>query len=94
MIKNKYSTRLQKNSSKEIVKLYQKRNHRKSLPPIISLLNNIEIHYKEYPWNPERIKEFEENEQREIDENRRNITNVLNQCFKLEFKRDDKCPNE
>ena len=89
MLQNKYSTRLKQKSSKEIVELFFKKYKKKSLSPIIHLLNDIEAHYQKYRWTPQRLSEFKLQETIKIQENEASISNVLNQSFELDFKRSD-----
>jgi len=77
MIRNKYSTRLERKSSREIVKLYAKRYKKRSIPPIAKLLEDIENKYKKYEWTPQRLSEFRRKEKIEIQENERAIASLL-----------------
>lgn len=88
MIRNKYSTRLERKSSQEIVALYAKKYKKKRLAPIVELLSNIESQYGKYEWTPERLKEFRNKEKIKIQENRQIIADVLEQSFELDFRRE------
>lgn len=87
MNRNKYSTRLERKSSQEIVTLYAKKYKKKSLPPIVELLSNIESHYEKYEWTPERLKEFRNKEEIKIQERKQIISEILEQSFELDFRR-------
>lgn len=92
MVRNKYSTRLERKSSQEIVALYAKKYKRRRLSLIVELLSNIENQYGKYEWTPQRLKEFRIKEKIMIQENKQDIDNILRLCFKLDFRRkpDDK----
>ncbi len=91
MIRNKYSTRLERKSSQDIVAWYEKEYKRRSLSPIVELLNNIENQYDQYEWTPQRLEEFRNNEKIKIQENKQVIADVLGQSFELDFRR---APND
>lgn len=87
MIRNKYSTKLERKSSQDIVAWYEKRYKRRSLSPIVELLNNIESQYDHYEWTPQRLEEFRNNEKIKIQENKRVIADVIARSFELDFRR-------
>lgn len=87
MIRNKYSTRLELKSSQQIVALYAKEYKRRSLAPIVELLNDIENQYHKYDWTPQRLKDFRSKERLKIQENKQAIEMVLEQSFELDFRR-------
>lgn len=87
MIRNKYSTRLELESSQQIVALYAKKYKKRSLTPIVELLNNIENQYSKYEWTPQRLEDFRNNEKLKIQENEQAIADVLRLSFELDFRR-------
>ena len=87
MIRNKFSTRLERKSSREIIALYFRKYRRKSLPPIIRLLNYIENQYEKYVWTPQRLQEFRSEEKYRLRENKHLINEILSKSFELDFKR-------
>ena len=89
MIRNKYSTRLERKSSKEIVELFAKNYKKRSLPLIVDLLTQIESRYEDYKWTPQRMKEYRNQEKIRIKENRQAIQDVLDQSFELSFRRNN-----
>lgn len=89
MIKNKYSTRLEQQSSKDIVNLFVKKHKRRSLGPIVGLLNRIENQYETYEWTSQRLSEFRDQERIKIQENKKSIAAVIDQSFELDFRRND-----
>ena len=70
---------------------YEKEYKRRSLSPIVELLNNIENQYDQYEWTPQRLEEFRNNEKIKIQENKQVIADVLGQSFELDFRR---APND
>lgn len=89
MIRNKFSTRLERQSSKEIVKLFAKKYKKRSLSLIVELLSQIESRYEDYKWTPLRMEEYRNQEKIRIKENEQAIQDVLNQSFELSFRRND-----
>lgn len=89
MIRNKFSTRLERQSSKEIVKLFAKKYKKRSLSLIVELLSQIESRYEDYKWTPLRMEEYRNQEKIRIKENEQAIQDVLNQSFELRFRRND-----
>lgn len=90
MIQNKYSTRLERQSSKDIVNLFVKKHKRRSLEPIVELLNYIENQYEKYEWTHQRLSEFRDQERIRIQENKKSIAAILDQSFELDFRRNDR----
>ncbi len=86
MIRSKYSTRLERKSSQEIVAIYAKQNGTKRLEPIVKLLSNIESQYNKYEWTPQRLEEFRRKEKMQIQENQQAIDIVLSQSIEINFR--------
>lgn len=84
---NKYTTRLQLNSSCEIVDLYYHRYKKKSLNLIKPVLETIIQNYDKYEWTPETIKEYRMRESEEIRENNKAIEETMDKSFELDFRR-------
>lgn len=87
MIQNKFSTRLERKSSQDIVTLYAKKYKKRRLSPIVELLNNIEKQYGQYDWTQQRLEEFRNNEKIKIQENQQVIADVLRKSIELDFRR-------
>ena len=85
MIRNKYSTRVQLKSSREIIVIYEKCYRRKSLKEVIPFLKEIINNYDQYHWTPEKIKEYKQLEKKKIKENENEIKKVLDKCYELHF---------
>lgn len=87
MISSKYSTRVKLETSKKIIYVYNYLCKRRSLPPIIEMLRNIEKKYNNFRWTYEKMKLYLEKEQETIKRNKEEIKNVISQSYKLDFKR-------
>lgn len=87
MIRNKYSTRLERKSSQDIVALYAKKYKKRSLAPIVKLLENIKNQYDRYEWTSQQFEEFRNNEKTKIQENKQAISDALRESFELDFRR-------
>lgn len=87
MLKNKYSTRLELQISRDIVELFFKEYKRRSLPPIIALLKDIENNYGHYEWTSERLKKYRNNEENQIAERKQAIANIIEKSIELSFRR-------
>lgn len=87
MIKNRYSTRLELESSREIVSIYEKRYKKKKLVPIVDMLSCIEQRYDEYGWTQEKLAAYREEEKEMIGANEREIATAIAQSIPLEFRR-------
>ena len=82
---NKYSTRLEFDVSKRIVALFEKRYKKRSLNLIIPMLEKIVQSYEQYEWTPEKIAEYRIMEKEEIEQNKKEIQEVLDRSFELFF---------
>lgn len=89
MRESKYSTRVQKDESKLIVSICNKRIHTKSLSKIIPILQEILSSYDKYKWNPVTIAEYKQQEADIIKQNEDNIANVISKSYELHFLRKD-----
>mgnify|MGYP004694395663 CR=1 FL=1 len=87
MVTNKYTTRLKLQVSQDIVSIYEKCYRKRSLPPIIDLLCKIERQYDKYEWTKERMSAYRAEEKVKIEENEREIADVIAQSVLLEFRR-------
>ena len=86
MKENKYSTRLTLDSSKEIVGRYYRSYKKKSLPAIITILQECVDNYSSYEWTYEKMQEYKKALQKETDEHNRIIKEVLSESYPLDFK--------
>ena len=84
---NKYSTRLEFDASKHIVALFEKQYKKRSLNLIIPMLEKIVQSYEQYEWTPEKIAEYRIMEKEEIEQNKKEIQEVLDRSFELLFLR-------
>ena len=84
---NKYTTRLELGSSREIVLLYQRRYKKKSLKMIIPVLETIIQNYDKYEWTPETITEYRITEEKELSKNNKEIAEAISKSFELDFRR-------
>ena len=90
MIQNRYSTRLTRQSSKEIINLFAKKHKKRSLASIVELLSHIETQYETYEWTPQRLAEYREQEKIKIQSNQESIAAILDKSFELDFRRNDR----
>lgn len=86
MVKNKYSTRLELQNSRDIVSIYEKRYKRRQLTPIIDLLSRIEQQYNRYEWTPQKMAEYKSEEKERIIKNEMEINAVIDHSTLLMFK--------
>lgn len=84
---NKYSTRVQKDQSRKIIDICNKRIHVRSLKRIIPILQEIIANYEQYEWNPVTIAEYKQKEADEIAKNESNIADVISKSYELHFSR-------
>ena len=84
---NKYTTRLELGSSREIVLLYQRRYKKKSLKMIIPVLETIIQNYDKYEWTPETITEYRTTEEKDLSKNNKAIDEAISKSFELNFRR-------
>ena len=87
MKENRYTTRLKLCSSKEIVRLYQKRYKKKCLNLIVPFLEKIVQNYNNYEWTLESIEEYRKTERKSIAENKKEIEQAIGLSFELVFGR-------
>lgn len=87
MIKNRYSTRLELKSSREIVSIYEKRYKKKKLVPIVDMLSSIEQRYDGYEWTAEKLIAYREKEKEVIRANEQEIATAIARSILLEFRR-------
>lgn len=73
MRENKYSTRLNLNSSIDIVNKYAHRYKKHSLPPIIDALEKCIQTYSTYEWTHNKYTAFRKEEQEQINRNEQTI---------------------
>lgn len=85
MQSSRYSTRLSINSSRAILDDYFRRYKKKSLAPIISLLQECVTSYNSYEWTFEKMQVYKEEEKKIIDENNKIINEVLQESYPLNF---------
>ena len=88
MKEKKFSTKLTKEESKGILKIYYKRTKRKSLPPIISSLEQIIQNYEIYDWTPDKINEYRVSEKSAIDNNEKAIKKIIKESYELNFNKE------
>ena len=86
MIANKYSTRVQLQDSKNVIRICNKRLHTKSINKIVPFLKEILDKYNIYEWNPVTIAEFRKKEQTIIQNNENEIDRVVSKSYLLEFR--------
>ncbi len=84
---NKYTTRLQLESSERIVDLYQGRYRKRNLKLITPILEDIIQNYNKYEWTHDKMIEYRHKEKEEIENNKKEIERVIEQSFELEFRR-------
>lgn len=82
---NKYSTRLTLTNSKDIVNLYNRKYHKRSLPNIIKLLQKCLCDYDCYDWTFDKMQKYKIEEQRRIEVNTQIINDTISQSYELSF---------
>lgn len=85
MIASKYSTRLKLGDSKCIVDLYYQRYLKRSLPNIITLLQECIYNYDSHEWTCEKMQKYRAQEQRLIEANYQIIKDIISHSYRLEF---------
>ena len=83
----KFSTKLQLQSSKQIVSLYFKRYKKRSLPRIIEYLQICIDKYESFQWNPDTIKQYHEREKQLAAKGKQKLDEALLHAVKVEWKR-------
>lgn len=86
MITSKYSTRLKLVDSKSIVKLFYQKYLKRSLPNIITLLQECVYNYDSYEWTCEKMKKYQAQERQRIEANQKIINDTISQSYRLEFE--------
>jgi len=85
MIASKYSTQLKLVDSKSIVDLYYQRYLKRSLPKIITFLQECAYNYDSYEWTCEKMKKYKAQEQQRIETNHQIIKDTISQSYRLDF---------
>lgn len=83
----KFSTKLQLQSSKQIVSLYFKQYKKRSLPRIIEFLQICIDKYESFQWNPDTIKQYHEREEQLAAKGKQKFDEALLHAVKVEWKR-------
>lgn len=83
---NKYSTRLELKASQEIVGTYYRHYKKRSLPPIISALQNCVDNYDSYEWTYDKMQEYLKLQKEEAEKNEKYVADVLKKSFPLDFE--------
>ena len=86
MKSSRYSTRLSEAVSKSILSDYYCRYKKKSLTPIIEMLQDCVSNYTSYEWTYKKMQTYKLEEKKKIDENNRVINEVLKEAYPLNFK--------
>lgn len=86
MISSRYSTRLSESVSKSILSDYYCYYKKKSLPPIIEMLQDCATNYDSYEWTYEKMQAYKLEEKKKIDENNKVINEVLKESYPLDFE--------
>ena len=86
MKQNKYSTRLELKASQEIVGTYYRHYKKRSLPPIISTLQNCVDNYDSYEWTYDKMQEYLKLQKEEAEKNEKYVADVLKKSFPLDFE--------
>lgn len=86
---SKYSTRVTRDSSKELVGLYQRCNKSRSLPKIIETLEYCVADYDKFEWTYNKVMLFREEENKQLDANKDKLKKTLSESYELRYE-DDK----
>lgn len=86
MKNNKYSTRLKLEASQKIVDKYYRHYKKRSLPPIISALQNCVDNYDSYEWTYDKMQEYLKLQKEEAEKNDKYVADVLKKSFPLDFE--------
>ena len=86
MQRNKYSTRIEKKESKDIVYIYKRYYKKQALPAIVSMLKECVANYNSYEWTYDKVKKYREKQRKEQEDNEKYIAEVKKKSFLLDFK--------
>lgn len=86
MRKNKFSTRLDLDSSKKVVSEYYYRYKKRSLPAIIDMLLSCIEDYDSFEMNHSKMIAFRDSEAKQLEENRKLYNETLSCSFPLKYE--------
>ncbi len=84
---SKYSTRVQLENSKTIVRMFERYEHYKSLSKIIPILQSVIQKYDTFQWHPDTVADYYRREELKIQQTEEMIAKVLTQSYELHFTR-------